>query len=236
MRSNRRATAGPRDWYTDADFDNSMDDLRARCGEGVFERGRGVDVDLVLQRGYDIGPDFVVLPAGVLGRTTFFPDGKLHMEVSRALADAAEHSVVGRRRLRSTLAHECGHVVFHRHHFVTEGQGSLFGSGSEHAPGNVLCREDAVDDRLRRRDGREYQANRGMASLLLPNRLVRAELADVLKIAGFETLRDAVAAGDGETVLRGVGEVFDVSFEMTLYRVRELQLLPKDGNQSEFGW
>ena len=176
------------------------------------------------------------MPSGVLGRTTFYPDGRLHVEVCRELADEAESSIVGRRRLRSTLAHECGHIAFHRHQFlVVAEQQSLFASAPAPTP-HVLCRGDAIDERVRKRDGREYQANRGMAALLLPARLLRTDLEEVLKLRDCQTLRDAVAAGKGQVVLHEACDVFDVSLEMMLYRVQELKLLPREDAQSEFGW
>lgn len=227
--------AGAREWFSDSDFESSMDDLRTRCGDGVFTPGRGVDVDLVLLRGYGVNPDFVDLPEGVLGRTTFDPDGGLLVEVSRDLVEGAERSSVTRRRLRSTLAHECGHIVFHRHLFLADGQQSLFGSSAQASP-HVLCRGETIDDRVRRRDGREYQANRGMASLLLPSGLIRSHVQEVLATHGYEALRYAAADGGAEQVLREVCDVFDVSLQMTLYRVLDLGLLPKETAQSDFGW
>lgn len=228
--------AGAREWFTDSEFENTMDDLRAQSGGDVFTPGQGVDVDLVLLRAYKVSPDFVPLPSGILGRTTFYPDGRLHVEVCRELAEDAEHSVVSRRRLRSTLAHECGHIAFHRHQFlIVDEQQSLFAAAPSPTP-HVLCRGDAIDDRVRKRDGREYQANRGMASLLLPSRLLRTNLEEVLKTRDCETLRDAVVEGKGHIVLRDACDVFDVSLEMMLYRVQELKLLPREDAQSEFGW
>lgn len=228
--------ARSRDWFTEAEFENTMDDLRAQAGEGVFTSREGINVDLVLLKAYEVNPDFVDLPLGVLGRTTFYPDGRLHVEISRTLAEDAEHSLVARRRLRSTMAHECGHIAFHRHQFLVDGsQQTLFGSAAPIAP-TILCRGEAIDDRVRHRDGREYQANRGMAALLLPRTLLTNHSAEVLKTAGFETLRDAVKRGKGEAILRELCDIFDVSLQMMLYRVQDLMLLPREDAQSEFGW
>ena len=228
--------ASAREWFTDSEFESTMDDLRTQSGDDVFSPGHGVDVDLVLLRAYKVSPDFVPLPSGVLGRTTFYPDGRFHVEVCRELAEEAESSIIGRRRLRSTLAHECGHVAFHRHQFlVVDEQQSLFASAPAPTP-QVLCRADGIDERVRKRDGREYQANRGMASLLLPARLLQTHLEEVLKRRDCETLREAVGAGKGQVVLREACDVFDVSLEMMLYRVQELRLLPREDAQSEFGW
>lgn len=198
-------SSGVREWFTDSEFENTMDDLRTQSADDVFSPGQGVDVDVVLLRVYKVNPDFVPLPAGVLGRTTFYPDGRLLVEVCRELAEEAEGSIVGRRRLRSTLAHECGHIALHRHQFlVVDDQRSLFASAPAPTP-HILCRGDAIDERVRKRDGREYQANRGMASLLLPARLLRAHLEQVLRTRDCQTLRHAVAAGKRSgCVARGV--------------------------------
>jgi hypothetical protein len=228
--------AGAREWLSDSDFEYTMDDLRAQAGPDVFVPGQGVDVDLVLLRAYQVSPDFVGLPQGILGRTTFYPDGRVHVEVARELADEAEGSATARRRLRSTLGHECGHIAFHRHHFlVTDRQQPLFGSAPKAEP-QVLCRGESIDDRVRKRDGREYQANRGMASLLLPQPLVRDYVRAALERAGVETLRDAARDGRAEQMLRELCDAFDVSLQMALYRVQDLKLLPRETAQSDFGW
>lgn len=55
------------------------------------------------------------MPRGVQGRTTFYTDGKLKVEIRSELSDEANHSIVARRSLRDTVAHECGHIGFHCH-------------------------------------------------------------------------------------------------------------------------
>ena len=62
---------------------------------------------------------------------------------------------------------------------------------------------------------------------MLPARLLRTQLEEVLTTRDCQTRRDAVAAGKGQVVLREPCDVFDVSLEMMLYRGQELKLLPE---------
>jgi len=68
----------------------------------------------------------------------------------------------------------------------------------------------------------EYQANRGMASLLLPRSMVAERLRACLKIRGFEDLGGALERGGGERLVRDVANMFDLSLQMTVYRLQQL--------------
>jgi hypothetical protein len=221
MRTTRdpRSPWGIRLWFEEEEFDQIMDGVRERAGD-VFAEGRGVDVEEVLMRIYEVCPDYLDLPRGVLGRTVFHADGRMDIHLSRGLSERAEHDTVARRRLRSTMAHECGHIALHR---VLQSEAV----GVTQAPA-ILCRAVALDrgdDRAG--DWWEYQANRAMASLLMPSDLVGSALSMALGARGHESLEGALAAGEGSETLRGLSQVFDVSFEMSLYRLGGLGLLPK---------
>jgi hypothetical protein len=221
MRTTRdpRSPWGIRLWFEEEEFDEIMDGVRERAGD-VFAEGRGVDVEEVLMRIYEVCPDYLDLPRGVLGRTVFYADGRMDIHLSRGLSERAEHATVARRRLRSTMAHECGHIALHR---VLQ----LEAVGVTQAPA-ILCRAVALDrgdDRAG--DWWEYQANRAMASLLMPRDLIGSVLSMALGARGHESLEGALAAGEGNETLRGLSQVFDVSFEMSLYRLGGLGLLPK---------
>ena len=140
---------GQRVWFNDADFEAMMEELLQKAGGDAFVSGSGVDVDLILHRIHKVTPDFVDLPSGTLGRTRFFADGRIDVEVNRMLAAEAEESRVGRRRLRSTLAHEVGHIACHGHLYVVDQMTpSLFGAEPTPAP-QVLCRATAIAPDLR---------------------------------------------------------------------------------------
>lgn len=220
---------GKRLHFEDAEFEFMMDELRERAGCEVFARGKGVDVDLVLLRGFDIEADYLNLPDGVMGRTRFYPDGRAFVEVSRALAEEAERDAVARWRLRSTLAHECGHVGCHRSLFVRDVETlPLFDMESREKPG-IVCRNETVDEPRYRGEWWEFQANRCMGALLMPGELIQAELAGALSETGFKNFSEALRAGVSEAVVRALAKAFDVSFAVVFYRLEQLGYLPKAG-------
>ncbi len=225
-------------YYEDHEFEAIMDELRARADGGAFEPGRGVDVDVVLERGLGVAPDYADLPAGILGRTRFGPDGRFQVEVSRALAEEAERDRVARRRLRSTLAHECGHGALHAHLHLADTQTyPLFGDQPTRPSGRVLCRQDAIGSSRGASpsgyDGAwwEYQANRGMAALLLPRRLLAAQVRAACAAGTHSSVEAAVGAGAGEALLHDLAGVFDVNPAMVLYRLQALGYLPRSAAQ-----
>jgi hypothetical protein len=215
-----------------------MDELRARVGSEAFVPGTGVDVDAILEHAVGAIPDFVDLPDGVLGRTNFAADGRFTIEVSRDLSERAEHDRVARRRLRSTLGHECAHGAFHAHlHLADESTLSLFGDSPAPRTPRILCRRDSVDAHspgARPRyngDWWEYQANRGMTALLLPRRVLAEQVNAACAMRRVATVEAAVRAGEGEQLVRALADVFDVNPVMVLYRLQDLEYLPKDVSQ-----
>jgi hypothetical protein len=225
-------------WLDDRDFDDIMDELRARVGREVFSPGTGVDVDAVLEHALLVIPDFVDLPDGVLGRTNFAADGRFTIEVNRELSQRAEYDRVARRRLRSTLGHECGHGAFHaRLHLADESTLSLFGDSPAPRTPRILCRRDSVDAHSPgarpRYSGNwwEYQANRGMTTLLLPLRHLAEEVNLACAARRVATVEAAARNGEGERFVRGLADVFDVNPIMVLYRLQDLGHLPQDISQ-----
>jgi hypothetical protein len=219
---------GKRLWIPEADFEPLMLNVHSKA-QDCFTPGRGVDVDAILLRVYGVTPDFGDIDEACLGRTRFELDGTYSVMISRTLAEEAESSVVARRRLRSTLAHELAHIVYHGVlHPVHHGPG-LFPELAE-AKG-VMCRQDSIDRKVQDQPWWEYQANRGMSALLLPSDLVKDCLSTALSKRGHSDMRAALHAECGKAVLRELMDVFDVSFEMTLYRLQELGFMSKHVGQ-----
>ncbi|HEY2955875.1 MAG TPA: hypothetical protein VGK89_11575 [Candidatus Eisenbacteria bacterium] len=215
-----------------------MEEVRARVGPDVFAPGAGVDVDAVLEHAFGVVPDFVDLPEGLLGRTHFAADGQFTVEVSRVLSERAEHDHVARRRLRSTLGHECGHGAYHAHlHLADEKTLSLFGDSTTPRAARILCRHESVDavsaGARPRYNGHwwEYQANRGMAALLLPRRHFADRVSTACATRGVATVEAVVRTGEGEPLVRALADVFDVNPVMVLYRLQDLGYLPRDVSQ-----
>jgi hypothetical protein len=225
-------------YYDDGEFESMMDEVRTRAGADVFTVGKGVDIDLVLLRVYELSPDLVTLPEGVLGRTIFQPDGHLDLHLSRELADEAEDSATARRRLRSTLAHEGAHIALHRHLYCLEPTRTLFGETAPKQAG-VLCRGSEIKERAgdysHTKEWWEYQANRGMSALLLPAKLLHTHVEGKLKSLSIPNMQEALRLGRTEEVVRAVAAAFDVSFEMTIYRLQERGWLGKQTGQLELG-
>lgn len=226
---------GQRLWFEDDEFDAMMDEVRQKAGSGILEDGRGVDVEAILQRVYQVVPDYVDLPDGVLGKTVFHRNGTFEVFISRSLSDEADSNAVARRRLRTTVAHECAHIVEHGHLHLVDGLTlPLFGTTAPPAP-RVLCRQEAVGSfSPGGYDGQwwEFQANRGMASLLLPKREVGRFVQTALTARGRATFREALAAREAESIVRELMQSFDVSMQATIYRLQDLQVIPKDTAQT----
>lgn len=225
---------GQRLYFETAEFEQMMEDVRSRAGADVFTEGDGVDVDLVLLRAFDLEADYVELPDGVLGRTLFDQFGRVQrVEVDRTLSDAAEHDRLARRRLRTTLAHEVGHVACHPQLFFEDTSTlSLFPTKDdekERAAKRIMCREAGVGTFKYTGEWWEYQANQCMAALLLPRRLFIEKANDVLSSLDCASVEEAVRREQGEEVLRALANCFDVSFEATWYRLESLGFVPEGG-------
>ena len=215
------------------EFESMMDELRDRAGGHCFVSGKGVDVDLVLLRGVGTEADYVDLPDGILGRTVFEEDGGVKIEISRSLSDRAETDPIARRRLRTTAAHECGHVTCHRSLYVRDTETlSLFSpeAGSVRiAPKPIMCRNETVVHRGYSGQWWEYQANQCMSALLMPRKLFTASVRQLLATQALESFEAGIRRGLGEALVRQIASDYDVSLEAALYRLEELGFVPRVG-------
>lgn len=217
-------------YFSTKELETMMDCLRDKCGEDVFREGAGINVDLVLLKAYDIEPDFVTLPQGILGRTKFWPNGRAAIEVSRELAEASEINAIARKRLRTTLAHEAGHVCCHRDLFLKDTATlSLFGNPeTDSSRSTILCREETVGHRYYQGEWWEYQANRCMAALLLPKGILMEKIRFQLANYSLLTFNEAIKADKAILIIRNLSDVFDVSQEAMLYRLKDLGYVPDE--------
>jgi hypothetical protein len=228
VQADRNSPWGTRIWIPEGDFEPAMDQLRSKV-PGCFTAGRGVDVDAILLKLFAVTPDFGDV-ADCLGRTRFETDGTYTVLISRELSDEATSSVVARRRLHSTLAHELAHIAFHGVLHPIHAGPNLFEELDQ--PRAVMCRKETMEDATVKPPWWEYQANRGMSCLLLPRELMVQFLSDALLKRELPDIRAALQANKGELVIHDLMEVFDVSFEMTLYRLQELGFISKHVGQA----
>ncbi|MBV8087412.1 MAG: ImmA/IrrE family metallo-endopeptidase [Chloroflexi bacterium] len=161
-------------WYDETEIEDICRRELEIAGWPLLGAGPAVDVDTFIERRLGVAPDFVWLPRDVLGATEFGAKGEVHVQVSAELALRADRDPGAERLLRSTLAHEAAHVLLHRTLFLRESR-SLFGGL---AARTELCRSVSVPAPGYTGEWWEWQANRGMAALLLPAELLRAWLAD----------------------------------------------------------
>ena len=213
-------------FFEDHEFDRMMYDARMTAGTDEFKEGTGVDVDLVLLKAFGLEADYVTLPPDILGRTVFDQMGGARIEISRDLEEAAASNILARRRLRTTLAHEVGHVACHSTLFVEDTETmSLFPEEETLEDEAILCRESNIGTYEKHRyrgEWWEFQANQCMASLLLPRELFRENLDTAVESVGEASFDDAVRRGSGEGVVLSLSHCFDVSLEMVYYRLKRM--------------
>lgn len=137
-------------------------------------------------------------------------------------------------RWRATLAHEACHVLLHRALFeFDENQGEMFPEATE---GQRLqrCLKRDVGRARGNSDWREVQANQGMATLLMPRKLLRRVVRSAANDLGIglsglqEGSRDVVALS-GNLARR-----FDVSRQAALIRLKTTGVIA-DGSTPTLG-
>jgi hypothetical protein len=178
--------------------------------ERFLENHLGVELDL----GATLGPD-------VLGLTELRVGQPARVLINRNLSDSAVED--DRRpgnlgRWRATLAHEATHVMLHRLLFeLNADQGTLFDGDAKTAP-LMRCLKRDVGFGTASRDPREWQANKGMAAILMPRTLF-GELAR----------RERRAGRDEGSLTAWLATTFAVSRQAASIRLSTLGFLEPDG-------
>ena len=161
-------------WYDEAEIEAIAAEMLRRAGHPTLPDSPAVDVDAFVELHLGLVPEYTWLPRGVLGATEFRADGTMRMQIAAELSDRAERDPRAETLLRSTVAHEAAHVLLHRVLFLTESR-QLFGPGV--TVRSELCRSVAFTRPGYQGEWWEWQANRGMAALLLPRDALDAWLA-----------------------------------------------------------
>lgn len=190
-----------------------------------------IRVDRFIERRFQVSPRYEQLPDGVLGFTKFGPSGVEDVVIAAQLDH--DVSAPARRRLRSTLAHEAGHGLLHAYLFsLGTKPASLFGEKSEKP--EILCRDVQGEGAATRYDGRwwEYQANRAIGGLLLPQPLFQKAIEPFMIEEGLLGAK-AVRPGQEDEAARMLADIFDVNPMVVRIRINEL-LGPRDQAQLQF--
>ena len=159
-------------WYTEDEIEAAMSEVLNRRQGATGVSDVVPDIEDLLEQGLGVVLDqYADLARDLLG-VTQFSAVRTVVQINKDLtgaADADNAPPVDRARWRSTLAHEAAHVILHKSLFeVNENQESLFDLGSADDGSTYHCLKRAVGVGVRSSDPREYQANLGMAALLMP--------------------------------------------------------------------
>jgi hypothetical protein len=195
-------------YYEEAEIEGIMADELRKFG---YTHG-AVDMDAFLEQHLGVVPAFEPLPPGVQGATEFWPDGTAEVKISATLSERADAERGAEHLLRTTMAHEAAHVLLHRILFLQQSE-ALFGGQTSR---QELCRDVRFTTRYAG-EWWEWQANRGMAALVLPKSAVTALLSAIRADANEGTLDTELA------------RVFNVSRQAARYRLQQLKGAPMPG-------
>jgi len=209
-------------------------EIESTCEEELIKAGLcpaapgPVRIERFIEKRFGVTPTYEDLGEGVLGLTRFNGQGVAEIVVAEALD--SEGSTVSERRIRTTLAHEAGHALFHTYLFVLAPREPLFGDASEPNKPKVLCREGADGATPNRYRGQwwEYQANCAIGGLLLPTRLTHMALEPYVVASGSLGLRTFDQARLEEAT-RMLADLFDVN--PVVARIRINQIFPDQSGQ-----
>jgi hypothetical protein len=226
----RRSQSGPfreQVYYGDHDFESiCLDALKASAC--LPTAPSPVRIDRFVEKHFG-NLQFVDLGPNILGCTEFSAQGVSAILISSSLEE--ETGKPAERRLRSTIAHEAGHGLLHAHLFAdlaaAQAQ-SQFADWTNPSKPRILCREidgASSSGQTPSYSGRwwEYQANRCIGSLLLPQRLFMAAVEPYGHQRGIlGTL--VVPADKRHVAVEGLADLFNVN--PAVVRIRLEQLCP----------
>lgn len=165
----RRGRLPYRLWYEETEIERICEREVAEVVPTPDLSEPALDIDWFIETRLNLVPEYVWLPGGVLGATEFNTRGEVRLQIASELSIRAERHQDSERLLRSTLAHEAAHVLLHRILFLKESK-AMFGDSSSR---NELCRSVGYGEPAYQGEWYEWQANRGMAALLMPCRTLR---------------------------------------------------------------
>lgn len=203
-------------------------EVEARCAEALASVGllpkkpAPIRIERFPEKYFGAKLRFRVLKDEALGSVQFDEEGRVvNIFVSKALAQ--DETSEGQRKVRSTIAHECGHGLLHGELFVERLR-------FEQHP-RLLVDYEPVEDAeflnlevVRPNDGPryqwwEFQANMAMSALLLPRNLI-TQAALPFARAYADTAMPQRQAITEEAAIE-LAEVFDVNPVMIRFRLAD---------------
>lgn len=185
-----------------------------------------INIELLIDKLFPCGYRFVALPPRLMGRIIFDSEGPRVIELQKSL-DRPYNSLVN-RRCRSTIGHECGHGILHSQLFSQLWNAQE--DETEKRLKSVLNDKSRHLDEARRNDDEEnwfeYQANRMMASLLLPIQSIIAEIGEQYIEPDHHR---RLTLGDRRQLSMQISRTFDVTPTLALHRLDDIfyKVLPR---------
>jgi Zn-dependent peptidase ImmA (M78 family) len=165
----------------------------------------------------------------VEGMTAFYPDRGPEVSISENIAREPHRE----NRLRTTLAHEFGHVYYHRALWAAalEPSGLFSQAGGEN---KAICRRDTILN-ANERDWMEWQASYVSGAILMPVSRIKKLVGDFAEHRGLHA-QIFLSSEAGFQIVGAVTEAFRVSADAARIRLLKLSLLASSDNQpSLFG-
>lgn len=155
----------------------------------------------------------------VEGVTEFFPDALPKIRVERTLS--MNPRMVN--RLRTTLTHELGHVVFHRMMFEGPRSGSLFDDDPPAESSNKCKRDNMLE--APQTDWMEWQAGFACGALLMPQAALSAAIRRVGDERQLPVGKFSATSEHGLALISAIATHFSVSREAARVRLHQRNVL-----------
>ena len=220
---------GTRPFYSDEDMESECE---AVVSDFLIEARGAVayplstdDLTLIVERYADLNLYADLTPEGddVQGLTTFRSGKRPSVLIDERLSTDERRT----NRLRTTLAHEFGHVRLHNVLFQEEARGvPLFGAART---GTQKCRREGIAN-LSGVDWLEFQAGFVCTALLAPKRRVIDAIA-LVNPSGAPLVAGGPAA---EMAARAVADAFEISLEAARVRIRTVGAVEPPGQKRLF--
>ena len=220
-----KVQSGPfvdRPYFKDGEIESACEDELVKAA--LLPSGpEPIRIERFIEKRFGVTPSYEDLGESILGLTRFNSAGVAEIVVAEALD--SENNVVSERRIRTTLAHEAGHALFHTHLFVLAPREPLFGDATDPGRPKVLCRDEGVGSGSGYKgEWWEYQANCAIGGLLLPARLTLQALQPYVVVVGTLGVVDFDRSRLDQAA-RSLAEIFNVN--PVVARIRINQLYPK---------
>lgn len=229
MKVYRSTDGGNRIWFNEGEIEDIIESELRKSGFYPTVENPMVDLEGFIEEHLKASLDqYAALDPDVLGQTEFLrghrPVVKIDGKLTRKAIDAGPQAQLGMLgRWRATVSHEASHIILHRSLFeICEDQGSLFGEDSEcDEPERVQCLKRDISY-ANIGDWREYQANNGMAVLMMPRTLFVQIAHEHCELLDIDSLIISESDRSASKLAFGLAKVFGVSQQAAQIRLRTL--------------